>query len=72
MSLSQKQKIELIIFGYVRSNYAQRILDDIVRICLQYYHRIEIIWDVFCDKLAKFVSDDGLEVKLSEKCQKYH
>ena len=66
MSLSHKEKLEYTIFGYVRSNYKDEIPDDITRICLEYYNKIEIIWDVFCDRLADSISDDGLEVYISE------
>ena len=71
MSLWPEQKLELTIFGYVRLNFAGEIPNDVTRLCLKYYNKIEIIWDVFCDKLAEFVSDDGLEVNLSKKRDKY-
>ena len=58
------QKLQLAIFGNVRLNYQDDIINDIKRICLDYYQQIEIIWDVFCDKLAEFVSDDGTEVNI--------
>ena len=60
MSASYKQKIELIVFGYVRLNYKENIIDDIIKICLNYYSKIEFIWDVFCNEIAKSVSDDGI------------
>ena len=39
-------------------------MDDIKRLCLDYYTTIEISWDVFCDKFAKFVSKDCLEINI--------
>ena len=56
METSYTQKLELTVFGYVRLNYSEDIIDDIKRICLDYYIKIEIICYVFCDKLAKFIS----------------
>ena len=65
MSLSYKEKLEFTVFGYVRLNYTDEIPDDITRICLDYYNKIEIIWDTFCDAVTDCVSDDGLEVKIN-------
>ena len=65
MSLSYKEKLEFIVFGYIRLNYADEIPDDITRICLDYYNKIEITWDTFCDGLTDSVSDDGLEVEIN-------
>ena len=62
MSLAYKQNLELTIFGYIRLNYGEDIIDDIKQICLAYYNNIEICWDIFCDKLAKFISDDQLDI----------
>ena len=64
MSLSYKEKLELTIFGYVRSNHKNEIPDDIIRICLDYYNKIEIIWDVFNTKLTDFISNDGLKINV--------
>ena len=66
MDPSYTQKLELTVFGYVRLNYSEDIIDDIKRICLDYYTKIEIIWDVFCDKLAKFISDDRLLINIPD------
>ena len=63
MSLSYTQRLELTIFGYVRENYKDEIPDDITRICLEYYNKIEIIWDTFCNNIADIVSDDGFADK---------
>ena len=70
-SLSQSEKLELIIFGYIRLNSPQEIPDDITRICVNYYNKIEIIWDVFNSQLKEYVSENGLEVKLSNKRDDY-
>ena len=66
MSLSHKQRLELTIFGYIRLNYKDNIIDAIKRICFDYYDTIEVRWDIFCDTKAEFVSDDGLEVTGSD------
>ena len=71
MSLSYKEKLELIIFGYVRLNYNDRFPNDINGLCLEYYDKIEIVWDVFRDELADHVSSDGLEVRLSSSQNTY-
>ena len=60
-------KIRINSIRYVRLNYADEIPHDIMRICVAFYNAIEIIWDVFCDKVASCVSDDGLEVKVTER-----
>ena len=57
MSLSYKQRLELATFGYIRLNYQEDIIDDIKRICLDYYTTIEFCWDAVCGKLSKFVSN---------------
>ena len=62
MSLSYKQRLELTIFGYIRMNFKADIIDDIKRICLNYYTKIEIMWDVFNEKMTEYVSDDQLEI----------
>eukprot|EP01084_Bolivina_argentea_P156503 272769_1 len=67
MSVSQKHVLELTIFGYIRLNYDKEIPSDICSICLDYYTKIEIIWDVFCEQLASFVSDNGLDVKVKKR-----
>ena len=67
MSLSYKEKLELTIFGYVRLNYKDGIPDDITRICLHYYGKIEIIWDVFCTEIANCVTEDGLQVAVENR-----
>ena len=43
-------------------NHKTEIPHDIMRLCLEFYNKIEIIWDVFSSKLTDFISDDGLEV----------
>ena len=70
-ALSQSEKLELIIFGYIRLNSPRVTPDDIARICIDFYNKIEIIWDVFNSQLKGYVSENGLEVKLSNKRNNY-
>ena len=65
MFLSCKQRLELTIFGYIRLNYKCDIIDDIKKMCFDYYNKIEIAFDVYCDKAYEFVSDDKLEINIS-------
>ena len=67
MSLSYRHKLELAVFGYVRLNYIHEIPDDITRICLDFYNKIEIVWDIFCDNVAHYVSDNGLKVTVDKR-----
>lgn len=67
MSLSYKAKLEFTIFGYIRLNYKVDIIDDIKRICLEYFNSIEMTWNVFCNQWSEFVSDDGLEINIPKE-----
>ena len=67
MALDYRQKLELAVFGYIRRNYKDEIPDDISRICIDFYNKIEIVWDIFCDKVAHFVSDNGLKVTVDKR-----
>lgn len=67
MALSYKQKLKFTIFGYIRLNHQEEIPDDISKICLAYYNKIEIVWDLFCDNIKDCVSDDGLQIKVNKR-----
>ena len=70
MSLTCAKKSELTIFGYVRLNYKNDIPDDVTRICWDYY-MLNVTWDIFCDNVTHCISDDGLEIHVAKRRDRY-
>ena len=66
MSSKYLQQIELLIFGYIRSIPID-IPKEINFICLKYYPKIEIIFDISSKEGMKFVSTDGLTLDIHQK-----
>ena len=60
LSYINPDQIELAFFGFIRKNYNQNFPDVIKQICITYYPKIEVFWDIYYDELSKYVSDDGL------------
>ena len=67
MALSCKQRLKHTVYGYIRSNLDEEISDEIAQICHDYYNKVEIIWDIFSDKVSDFVLRDGLDIILTKR-----
>ena len=56
------KRMEIAFFGFARINFNNDIPNDVMKICLDYYPFIEVIFDVYSKGCSENISDDGLTV----------